>query len=157
MDPGPYQKGAPLPTPARGKAAQGLSRVRKELTGCFYQLLSGHAATVVHLKRVGQAPNDKCWWCSSGERQPRHHLLIWCRRWRPEIRRLWQRVEKYCEWESPRAPSVRLLFRDERATLALLELLEDTRAGRMPGLVLMGVVEEESGLDEIELWPRSED
>ena len=54
---------------------------------------------------------------------------------------------------APRAPSVRLLFRDERASPALLEFLEDTRVGRMPGLALMGVLEEESELEEIVLWP----
>ena len=47
---------------------------RKELAGRFYQLLSGHAAPAVHLKRVGQAPSDKCWWCGNGERQSRHQV-----------------------------------------------------------------------------------
>lgn len=65
-------------------------------------------------------------------------------------------MEKDYEWESPRAPSVRLLFHGERATPALLESLEDTRVGRMPGLALMGVAEEKSELEEIELWPESE-
>ena len=46
----------------------------------------------------------------------------------PEIQRLWKRVEKDCEWESPRAPTVQLLFRDERATPALLGFLR-----RIPG------------------------
>ena len=55
-------------------------------------------------------------------------------------------------------PSVRLLFRDERATPAFLEFLEDTKVGRMPGLALMGVVEVggvevESDLEEIVLRP----
>ena len=75
----------PLP---RGKLRKGLGKVRKELAGRFCQLLSGHAATAVHLRRVGQAPNDKCWWCDSGERQLRHHPFIRCRRWTPEFRRL---------------------------------------------------------------------
>ena len=44
-------------------------------------------------------------------------------------------------------------FRDERATPVVLEFLEDTRVGRVPGLALMGVVEEESDLEELELWP----
>ena len=39
---------------------------------------------------------------------------------------------------------------------ALLEFLEDTRVGTMPGLALLGVEEEGAGLDEIELWPGSE-
>ena len=34
-----------------------------------------------------------------------------------------------------------------------LESLEGTRVGRMPGLALSGVEEEETGLDENELWP----
>ena len=38
---------------------------------------------------------------------------------------------------SPRAPSVRLLFHDTRATPTLLEFLEDTRVGRVPGQVLL--------------------
>ena len=66
------------------------------------------------------------------------------------------RVEKDCEWESPRAPSVCLLFRDTRATPAVLEFLRDTRVGRMPGLALLGVQEEESELEEIELVAQSE-
>ena len=76
--------------PPGGKLRKGLSMVRKELAG---QLLSGHAATAVHLRRVGQAPNDKCWWCGSGEVQSRHHLFIRCRRWTPEIKRLWESRE----------------------------------------------------------------
>ena len=66
---------------------------------------------------------------------------------------MWQRVESDCGWQFPSPPPVRLLFRDDRAIPALLELLEDTRVGRMPGLALMGVVEEESELEEIVLWP----
>ena len=70
----------------------------------------------------------------------------------PEIRQLWQRVERDCEWGSRRALSVRLLFRDERATQAILDFLEKTRVGKMPGLDLLGVEEEESDLEEIEMW-----
>ena len=50
------------------------------------------------------------------------------------------------------APPVRLLFRDERATPAVLEFLEKTRVGKMPGLALRGVEEEESDLGEIGMW-----
>ena len=46
-----------------GRLRRGLGKVRKDLAGRFYQLLSGHAATAPHLMRVGQAPSDKCWWC----------------------------------------------------------------------------------------------
>ena len=58
--------------------------------------------------------------------------------------------ERDCEWESRRAPSGRLLFRDERATPAVLGFLEMTRVGKMPGLAHRGV-EEESDLEEIEM------
>ena len=52
----------------------------------------------------------------------------------------------------PESPFSSLLFRDEGATPALLEFLEDTRVGRMPGLALLRVVEEEeTELDKIEL------
>ena len=70
---------------------------------------------------------------------------------------MWQRVEKDCEWESPRALSARLLFRDERATSAILKFLEDTKVGRIPGLALMGVAEEEEESEEIVLWPEEDE
>ena len=50
----------------------------------------------------------------------------------------------------------RLLFRDERATPALLEFLEDTRVGRMPGLALFhadGPRVDEENLEEVEIRP----
>ena len=51
------------------------------------------------------------------------------RRYRPPPRgKLHRRLSKVRK-ESPRALSVRLLFRDERATPALLEFLADTRVG----------------------------
>ena len=145
-------------TPPRGKLREGLARTRKELMGRFYQLLSGHAATAKHLRRVGQSPTDRCWWCGSGEKQTRSHLLVKCRRWGPEIRRLWKRVEMDCGWGSPRAPSVRLLFRDTRATPAL-EFLEDTRVGRMPDRVLLagGPYLGEGEMEEVELWAPEEE
>ena len=80
--------------PPGGQLRKGLGKVRKELAGRFHQLLSGHATATPHLMRIGRAPSDKCWWCGSGERQTRRHLFIRCRRWTPEIRRLWQRVER---------------------------------------------------------------
>ena len=65
------------------------------------------------------------------------HLLVRCRRWNPEIKRLWKRVEVDCGWGGPRASSARILFRDARATPALLEFVEDTRVGRMPDRVML--------------------
>ena len=85
--------------PPRGvKMRKALARSRKELAGRFYQLLLGHAAVADHLVRVGQAAEDRCWWCGSGERQTRFRLFVKCRRWEPEIKGLWQRVRLNCGW-----------------------------------------------------------
>ena len=140
--------------PPGGRMRKELRGVRKELAGRYYQLLSGHAAIAPHLRRVGQATSDSCWWCGSGERQTRLHLFSRCHRWTPEIRELWRRVEAECE-TGPRAPSVRRLFRDPRATPAALDFLRDTRVGKMPGLALYGVREEELGRA-VELWAEDE-
>ena len=64
--------------PRGGKLRKALARTRKELAGRFYQLLTGHVATAEHLLRVNQAQSDRCWWCGSGERQPRYHLFVKC-------------------------------------------------------------------------------
>ena len=124
-----------------------LARTRKELASRFYQLLSGHVAVADHLLRVGQATEDRCWWCGSGERQTRFHLFIKCRRWEPEIKRVWQRIRSDCVWGG--APSIRWLFGDEKAVPAILEFLEDTRVGRVPGRILLagGPDFEEEGLE----------
>ena len=59
----------------------------------------------------------------------------------------------------PRAPSVRLLFGDVRATPAVLEFLEDTRVGRMPGRILLagGLEVDEEKMDEVVLWAPGEE
>ena len=140
--------------PPGGELRKRLGRARKELAGRFYQLLSGHTATAVHLRRVGQVPSDRCWWCGSGEVQSRHHLFTRCRRWTPEIKRLWESVEKDCEWECPRALSLPLHPRgasDPRPA----GVPRGHEVGQMPGLALMGVAEDESELGEIDLWPQT--
>ena len=150
----------PYRPPPGGKLRKVLARMRKEVASRFYQLLSGHAATAEHLMRVGQAPNSRCWWCGSGERQSQYHLFVKCRRWGPEIRRLWKRVERDCEWGGSRVPSVHFLFRDARATPAVLDFLEDTRVGKMPSRVLLagGPDVEEEGMEEVALWaPEAEE
>ena len=47
--------------PPGGRIRRGFARVRKELAGRFYQMLSGHAATAEHLVRIGQATSDRRW------------------------------------------------------------------------------------------------
>ena len=121
--------------PKGGRMRKDLNKARKELASRFYQLLSGHAATAEHLVRIGQAENEKCFWCGSGERQTRYHLFVKCRRWTPEIRRLWQRVRMETGWGG--APSVRKLFGNEKNVRAILEFLEKTKVGKMPSRVLL--------------------
>ena len=53
----------------------------------------------------------------------------------PEIKKLWQRVR--AETGGGGAPSVRKLFGNEKNTGAILEFLEKTRVGKMPGRVLL--------------------
>ena len=119
------------PPPPGGKLCKGLGKARKGLAGRFYQLLSGHAATAP--SRADQpSPKRQVLVVRQRLKTNTPPPFIRRRRWTPEIRGLWQRVERDCEWESPRAPSIRLLFRDGRATPAVLEFLEDTRVGKIP-------------------------
>ena len=74
--------------PKGGKMRKALGKTKKELASRFYQLLSGHAAVAEHLRRVGQAESESCFWCGSGAVQTRHHLFVVCRRWKPEIKKL---------------------------------------------------------------------
>ena len=136
--------------PRGGKMRKDLGRARKELAGRFYQLMSGHAAVADHLRRVGQAESSDCFWCGSGERQTRFHLFVKCRRWTPEIRKMWQRVRIET---GGGAPSVRKLFGDERNTKAILEFLEKTKVGKMPSRVLLagGPDMEEEEMDGLSL------
>ena len=48
---------------------------------------------------------------------------------------MWQRIRLDCGWG--RAPSIRRLFGNERAVPAILEFLEDTSVGKMPGRILL--------------------
>ena len=78
--------------------------------------------------------SSQCWWCGSGERKSRHHLPVRCRAWSTQVKELWRSVGKACEWKHPRAPAVRLLFQDERATPVVLTFLRETRVRRMVNL-----------------------
>ena len=40
-------------------------------------------------------------------------------------------IARLCEWKTPRAPAVRLMFDDVRAAPAVLSFLRDTRVGRI--------------------------
>ena len=112
-----------------------LGKTRKELASRFYQLLSGHAAVAEHLYRIGQTESDRCFFCGSGAVQTRHHLFVVCRRWKPEIKKLWQMVR--VETGHGGAPSIRRLFGDKRNVKAILEFLDKTKVGNIPSRVLL--------------------
>ena len=116
------------PPPGKGVRRTQLRRVRKTLAGRYYQLLSGRAETGTHRVRLDRTDTPECWWCTSGEPQPRHHLFTRCPAWRPQTRRLWKDIGEACRWERPRAPSVRYLW-EGKATSAVLEFLRTTRMG----------------------------
>ena len=68
-------------------------------------------------------------------------------------------MELECEWGGARASSVRRLFGDERAVAAILEFLENTRVGKMPGRILLagGPDLEEEELEGFSLQVQGED
>lgn len=55
-----------------------------------------------------------------------------------------KRIGKECGWKHPRAPLVRLLWK-ERATEAVLEFLRDARAGRRAAVMVTIGPQEDRG------------
>jgi hypothetical protein len=109
-----------------------LRNEKKEVASRYYQFLTGHALTAPYLKeKLKTRDSDECWWCESGKRQTREHLFKECPRWLPEIRELWRAVGKALGWKRMRWRSVSALFREERATEAILEFLRQTEIGKM--------------------------
>ena len=109
------------------------------MAGRYHQFLSGHAAIGSYLKdKIHRADWDRCWFCDTGERQSRSHLVAKCPAWAGQARVMWKRIERLCEWKRPRAPSVRAMFQNQRATPAVLTFLRDTRVGRMVSVTPQG-------------------
>ena len=59
---------------------------------------------------------------------------------------MWKSVGKACKLKHPRAPSIRLLFQDDRATPAVPTFLRETGAGEM--INLASPAEEGGGMEE---------
>ena len=112
--------------PQGGKIRKDLQREGNEVACQFFQLLSARAAIGPYLETIRP---DKYWWCGGGERQSRQYPLAKCQAWQAQIKELWRSIGKACEWKHPRAPTVRLLFRDSQAALAVLTSLRDTNSG----------------------------
>ena len=122
-----------LYSPPKGqKLRKELRHERKSLAGRYYLLLSGHAATGGYLyRRMHRLPSDRCWWCGRDERQSRHHLFVSCEARKSQIQELWKEVGRFCGWKHPKALRMALLFKDEKATKAVLSFLCKTRVGQM--------------------------
>ena len=95
--------------------------------------------------------SSRLWWCNSGEKQSRHYLSFRCQTWRAQSEKMWRRVGKACGLIHPRAPSVRTLFQNDKATPAVLTSLRGTQVGRMAELTSL---EEEGNAEEIMLRPQ---
>jgi hypothetical protein len=69
--------------PTVAKINKYLGDSRKTTTARYRQLKSGHAVTGIHLFRMKNAQDTRCWWCGSRQQSVRHPLLK-CRKWRRE-------------------------------------------------------------------------
>ena len=70
---------------------------------------------------------------------------------------MWKRIRLECGWGG--APSIRKLFRDEKAVPAILEFLADTRVGKMPSQIQLagGPEAYDEDLDTISLQVQGEE
>ena len=115
---------------------------KKSIAARFYQLRTGHALMGKYLQRIGKRRDMKCWWCGH-EYQTRDHLFKWCKRWKPEQKRLWvdgqegedgyEGVEKVMKKPKISLP-MSLVFAEEKCTRALLDFLCHTDVGRIGGV-----------------------
>jgi ribonuclease HI len=106
------------------------SSAKKAIASRFYQLRMGKAHTGPYLAKIGEAANDKCWWCGSGASQTREHLFKHCSQWKDQRITMWRAVRKATEGKrTARNTSMAQLFGDERCTAAILEFLATTEVG----------------------------
>ena len=78
-----------------------LRRERKSLAGQCYQLLTGHASIGPYLYDKIHVESNECWWCRSGERQSRFHLVARCRSGQKDV----EKIGKACAYmEAPEGP-----------------------------------------------------
>jgi ribonuclease HI len=124
------------------------SRARKATAARFYQLRMNKAPTGPYLAEVGQAEDDKCWWCSSsspgaGPSQTREHLFKHCRRWKDQQATMWRAIGRATGRKRTNT-SMTQLFGDERCTAAILEFLATTEVGVRGRRRLMGDEAEDS-------------
>ena len=106
--------------------------ISRSTVSSYYQLLTGHALTAPFLKdKLKKTDSDQCWWCETGKRQTRDHLFKECERWKTEINVLWTTIGKKLGWKHRRNKKISELFREEKATGAILQFLRDTGIGKI--------------------------
>lgn len=62
------------------RANKHINDARKLVAARYLQLKLGHAITGAHLKRIGKAQDERCWWRGSS-RHTVVHLMLDCRKW----------------------------------------------------------------------------
>jgi hypothetical protein len=106
------------------------SPAKKPIASRFYQLRMGKAHTGPYLAKIGEAADDKCWWCGSGVSQMREHLFKHCSQWKDQRVTMWRAVRKATEGKrTARNTSMGQLFGDQRCTAAILGFLATTKVG----------------------------
>ena len=94
-------------------------------------MLTGHALIAPFLKdKLKKTDSDQCCWCETGKRQTRDHLFKECERWKTEINVLWTTIGEKLGWKH-RRNKISELFREEKATGAILQFLRDTDIGKI--------------------------
>jgi hypothetical protein len=100
-------------------------KTTKRIATRYYQLKTGHAVIVVHLKRIKTIPDDRCWWCNLGDRQSVKHLVKECRKWRKEREEIQKGIKKHL-WINE---DIKFMFADREATPAIIQFLTKTEVG----------------------------
>jgi hypothetical protein len=128
------------------------SHAQKTIASRFYQLRMNKAPIGPYLAEVGQAADDRCWWCSNesgaGPSQTREHLFKHCNRWKEQQATMWCEVKKATSGKrTARNTSMAQLFGDERCTAAILNFLRTTDVGLRRGKEQRLEVGEDDGED----------
>jgi hypothetical protein len=106
----------------------------KQLARRYYQLKVGHAAIPSYLSQIGIQDSSRCQSCQAPQGTA-GHLLMQCRQWchqRRALRRALIKAGVSPPVQGETAPECRL-FKDQRATKALITFLATTNIGCFSG------------------------
>jgi hypothetical protein len=71
-----------------------ITSTKKLMAQTFYPLKVGHALIDPHLKRIKNAEDDKCWWCTREVAQSGEHHCKYCKHGRKPQNLPWQAVKE---------------------------------------------------------------